>query len=316
MSRAADRGEVKHGQLIRGPRYRTAPPAHRKVDGGISKTAEADLVTESGARTCWCAPPSASAESRQRAMKYSGPEHVARASEATGEAHSGSSSPRKVLEDVEDGTDFMSVRYSPKSEPVLVSPPSPRVPPLRDRALPVCGLPPAAAAPLASDARMRPWNQHRRQYFLELYVGCARMTACMAELGARIMTPCELENGAHFDFSNRHIQKVILSRIASGSIWALHLGTPCARWSRARTSGRHEPVGGLDAALFTLRVVDECRKAGVIFTIENPKALRLWDWPPLAKRLRRAGALYIDFPQCAFGTPYQKFTRLASSTRL
>lgn len=32
------------------------------------------------------------------------------------------------------------------------------------------------------------------------------------------------------------------------------------------------------------------------------------------RRLRRSSALLIDFPQCAYGTPYQKVTRLASTT--
>ena len=42
MSRAADRGEVRPGQLIRGPRHRVVQPALWKVDGGVDKPAETD----------------------------------------------------------------------------------------------------------------------------------------------------------------------------------------------------------------------------------------------------------------------------------
>ena len=106
------------------------------------------------------------------------------------------------------------------------------------------------------------------------------------------------------------IQRAIISWTQSRRIWLVHLGTPCTRWSRARCSSSREPAGGLDAARFTLKVLDACHHANTRFSIENPAASRFWEWEPLKRRLRRARARRIAFPQCAFGTPFKKPTVL------
>ena len=78
---------------------------------------------------------------------------------------------------------------------------------------------------------------------------------------------------------------------------------PCTRWSAARTTGIVELDGGLECALFTVRLLRACRQSGVLYTLENPRASALWKWPPLADELRRASALSVNSPQCQYGPP-------------
>ena len=56
-----------------------------------------------------------------------------------------------------------------------------------------------------------------------------------------------------------------------------------------------------------------CRRHKVIFIIENPKASKLFDWPPLSRAVERAGGFISHFPQCAYGAPYQKWTSIATN---
>ena len=151
------------------------------------------------------------------------------------------------------------------------------------------------------------------QVVLELFAGCARFTGACIEQGLRVGVPCELANGNWFNLTCVRVQNLILRWIFEGRIWYVHLGTPCTRWSVARSALCPEPVGGLAAARFTVRVVEACRKARVFYGIENPRSSRLWGWAPLVRALRRSGGFWVDFPQCAYGTPYQKPTRLATN---
>ena len=123
--------------------------------------------------------------------------HFARADEATAEAHSGSPLLRRSVENSKNEVALVSGPGRPgNGGPVSDLLPPPRVPPRRDRAPSVHDLSPAAALP-PSESRPSWRNDRRRQYtsVSSTYSVCARMTACMAEIGSRIMTPCELENG-------------------------------------------------------------------------------------------------------------------------
>ena len=133
------------------------------------------------------------------------------------------------------------------------------------------------------------------------------------EAGLRVGVPMDLKGGPHFDITDPRVLKVIIGWIRSGAVWLMHLATPCARWSIARSSGASDPVGGLAAAQATVRLIQECRRAGVHFTLENPQRSRLWTWAPLAKELQAASAQVVDLCQCRFGTPFKKPTRLVVS---
>ncbi|CAK0792870.1 unnamed protein product, partial [Prorocentrum cordatum] len=151
-----------------------------------------------------------------------------------------------------------------------------------------------------------------RRLLLEIFSGEGYMAGAILEAGLRVGIPMDLQKGPHFDVAEPKVQKVIIRWIRSGAIWLMHLATPCARWSVARSSSTSEPAGGLAAARFTVRRIQECR-AGAHFTLENPRRSRLWTWRPLARALKPAGAILVDLCQCRFGTPFQKPTGFAAS---
>ncbi|CAK0843092.1 unnamed protein product [Prorocentrum cordatum] len=145
-----------------------------------------------------------------------------------------------------------------------------------------------------------------------LQPGQGYMTGAVLEAGLRVGIPMDLQKGSHFDTTDPKVQKVIIRWIRSGAVWLMRLATPCTRWSVARSSGTAEPAGGSAAARFTVRQIQECRRAGVHFTLENPQRSRLWTRRPLARALRSAGATLVDLCQRRFGTPFQNPTRFAA----
>ncbi|CAK0836017.1 unnamed protein product, partial [Prorocentrum cordatum] len=149
-----------------------------------------------------------------------------------------------------------------------------------------------------------------RRFFLEIFPGEGCLTGAILEAGLGAGPPVDLEKGPHFDIADPMVQKVVIGWIRSGVVWLMHLATPCARWSIARSSGAADPVVGLVAARFTARLIQECRRAGVNFTLENPRRSRLWTWRPLARALRSAASTLVDLCQRRFGAPFQKPTRI------
>ena len=92
------------------------------------------------------------------------------------------------------------------------------------------------------------------------------------------------------------------------------MGTPCTKWTTARASNRKNPSGPSDpCARFTVSLIKLCFANNVYFVLENPKSSALWRWEPLCKALRTSGSLDATFPMCAFGTPYQKYTRFSGT---
>jgi hypothetical protein len=79
--------------------------------------------------------------------------------------------------------------------------------------------------------------------------------------------------------TDRAVQRLLLTWVRARRLWLIHLGTPCTRWSRARTTGVVEPDGGLECALFTVRLLRACRQCGVRYTLENPRASALGSGP-------------------------------------
>ena len=170
---------------------------------------------------------------------------------------------------------------------------------------------PSAVASLAVLADSHSSGSQRR-FVLELFAGCSRITACCLEACLSACCSLEFGFGKWHDLTDRRVQRIIVNWVSSGRIWLLHMGTPCTRWSGART-GVHEPAGGLACAAFTARLVRLCKRHKVIFAIENPKTSKLFGWPPLSRAIRQAGGFIFHHPQCAYGTPYQKWTSIATN---
>ena len=55
----------------------------------------------------------------------------------------------------------------------------------------------------------------------------------------------------------KRVQRLILTSVRSGRLWPIHLGTPCTRWSAARTIDVRTD-GGLECAQFTVRLLRAC----------------------------------------------------------
>ncbi|CAK0840824.1 unnamed protein product, partial [Prorocentrum cordatum] len=181
-----------------------------------------------------------------------------------------------------------------------------------------CDSPPlAAAGSAARRLRHRGLRQRGEVYFLELFAGCCRLTAGALAGGLRCPGPVDRINAEYFDVTRAPVADAIVQWILCGSIWAVALGTPCARWSAARRGGEMADsaasASGLACAKFSRRVVRACLDAGAQFVIENPRSSHLWSWPPLESLLRRAAAVRVKLDMCAFGAAWKKPTLLVGN---
>ncbi|CAK0827215.1 unnamed protein product [Prorocentrum cordatum] len=93
------------------------------------------------------------------------------------------------------------------------------------------------------------------------------LTGATLETGLRAGAPMDLEKGPHLDITDPKAQKVLIGWIRSGAVWLMHLATPPTRRSIARPSGFAELAGGMAAARFTVRLIQECQRAGAHFAL-------------------------------------------------
>ena len=73
------------------------------------------------------------------------------------------------------------------------------------------------------------------------------------------------------DLLNLRIAGEVFGWVNSGLIWGIWPGTPCSRWSVARTAGRagtKVDVCGSACAHFTRRIVDLCLNMSIPFAID------------------------------------------------
>ena len=108
------------------------------------------------------------------------------------------------------------------------------------------GLGPASATPSSSSTRpplssstvasttTTTSSTARAIYFLEVFSGTARLTEACARQNLRVLSDIEAHKGRQFDMLRPACQRVILDLIKDGKIWAIHFGTSCTVWSRAR----------------------------------------------------------------------------------
>ena len=118
------------------------------------------------------------------------------------------------------------------------------------------------------------------------------------------------------DVVNRAVLRTIISWIQRGLIWLVRLGTPCARWSRARTTGVSRgpvDVSGIACARAANQIIDARVAAKAYFVVENPAGSSLWDWGPLKRRLKAADAVTCTFDMCRYGTSYRKPTKVSGT---
>ncbi len=153
-----------------------------------------------------------------------------------------------------------------------------------------------------------------QQFFLELFSGCGNLTQAVKEAGMLTMPPFDILNGDIYNLLDPGVQDFIMGLLISGNVWWVHLGTPCTVWSRARHNiknlkrARQKERQGVAFALFTCRVIRECLKRNIAFTLENPKSSRLWQFSPLAELMKDRRVGLLEWDMCQFGENYKKST--------
>ena len=158
--------------------------------------------------------------------------------------------------------------------------------------------------------------ERAESFFLEIFASCCRLSSGAAEAGLRVIEPVELNHGPWLDMLDRRVEKTVGRWIRTQKVWCVHFGTPCSRWSRARTCARADsPVDALGTrcAAVTMRLLRKCLAKKVWFTIENPASSELWSYPPWARLLRQSGAVDAVFPMCRLGADYAKATRMSGT---
>lgn len=126
----------------------------------------------------------------------------------------------------------------------------------------------------------------RRQCMLEVFAGCARLSGACWENGLRTYVPIELQTGQWHDVTSPRVLRVLLGLIGAGKVWLVHVGTPCTKFSRARTTGKSDSRGGRLGELCyraSLRILRVCKRQNIFVSVENPASSDLWNQPELRR---------------------------------
>ena len=67
------------------------------------------------------------------------------------------------------------------------------------------------------------------------------------------------------------------------------------------------------AAKVTLRLIKECTRQHVFWSIENPLSSALWKWPPLARYLSKHCIPNVTVHMCEYGACYLKPAHLVGT---
>ena len=103
-----------------------------------------------------------------------------------------------------------------------------------------CSDPPASRAPHARSPAVSkaPRRRLSRQdaIFLELYGGEGGVTKAVMWRRISCGPAFELKRGPEFDLTLPHVRAVITRWLSAGRVFCIWFGTPCGRWSVARSS--------------------------------------------------------------------------------
>ena len=157
----------------------------------------------------------------------------------------------------------------------------------------------------------------RGKIFLEVFAGCGWLTAAFCERGLRSGLPIELRSGRHFDLLDPRVFEEICRWIRAGRVWMLQLGTPCTRWSVARTSSGSSTSAtdrlGLLCARRSAALIRLCHAHHVYWTLENPASPKLLQWRPLRTQIERQRAVSVTLHMCAYGAAWLKPTTVVGT---
>lgn len=162
-------------------------------------------------------------------------------------------------------------------------------------------------------------DSHGDKCFLELFAGTGNLTKSFRRRLLRVFPAFEWAKGQQFDLLHPTVQQFVFGLIMGQHVWMVHLGTPCTAWSRARhgiknlQKARSKEQHAIATALFTCRVIRECLKRGVAFSLENPSSSRLWQFQPLLDIIADKRVFFVHFDMCMFGEPHRKSTSILTN---
>ena len=167
---------------------------------------------------------------------------------------------------------------------------------------------------------------------VEFFSGSGKWSSAMRRRGY-VAIEVDVIHGPQSDVTNPYLVKLFFQLLNSGVLWAVHLGTPCCTFSRARGRGNGpgalrstECPRGLDKPLsvadsdkvkignqladFSARAFERCRLRRVPCSLENPHTSILWYLPEFVQLAARNHVRtdYTDF--CMDGKPWRKVARL------
>ena len=178
------------------------------------------------------------------------------------------------------------------------------------------------------DFHVASFKQDRRA--LEVFSGSGHWSAA---LRARSWEVDEFDyvKDASCDLLNDDVFLGLMFLIASGSYLAVHFGTPCRTWSRARSPPlrssrclldglpnlrphqRQLLAEGNELTRRSLILMNIASSVGCLVSLENPASSRLWEHPHVIAWQTRWQCTQIVTVYCAWGAPYLKPTQLSAT---
>ena len=182
-----------------------------------------------------------------------------------------------------------------------------------------CFLLGACSSDNAFGRKSEPVSVTHHRGMVEFFSGSGHLsTACTAK-GIEVAASIDIRHGPHHDLTRRSTQEFLCRLILQANLFYCHFGTPCAVFSSARkgiknfvTAHFKERVS-CELAFLTAKLCEACMQVGTFWSIENPSTLALWDFFPIRNLMNRADTFIVEFPMCAYGTPYRKYTRILTN---
>lgn len=157
--------------------------------------------------------------------------------------------------------------------------------------------------------------------FLEVFSGTGRLTEAFGRQGFATARPIDVLNGSHHDLRRRATQLAILSRVRAGWFSYVHIGVPCTVFSRARhairnvQSAREKERLGIEFLLFSLELVETCIRYKVVWSLENPRSSRIFEFPLMTRLVASPSTFRCDVDFCMYGEAFKKPTTIISSSK-
>ena len=169
----------------------------------------------------------------------------------------------------------------------------------------------------------------RHKVCLELFSGTGRLSNKLCKAGF-VVESWDILNSSKCDLLSRKNVNHIIDRIRAGKIAFVHVGLPCSSWSRARrwdgrgpgplrddheflfgfpclnAKDRNKVQQGNQLLLNSVRILKECSKFNIPWTLENPKTSRVWLTRHIRQLKKYAQFFQADF--CQYQGEWRKST--------